>query len=72
VFRYDGFDVIGHASECKPLPGECQALLEPVMFAGERIREIPSAAAARAYAAAHRPRVPQWVDLSDELKGLQQ
>lgn len=72
VFRYDGFDVIGHASECQPVPGECRALLEPVMFEGRRVRGLPDASQARAWAADSRPRAPQSVDLSDELRALQQ
>ncbi len=72
VFRYDGFDVIGHISECKPRPGECRALLSPVMIGGQRAGEWPTVFEAQARFAAERPRTPQWIDLSDELRSLQQ
>jgi nicotinate phosphoribosyltransferase len=67
VFRYDGLDVIARADECKPLPGECQALLQPVLMNGERMGELPM----RRLDRFPLPQ-PQWTRLSDSLEALGQ
>lgn len=71
VFRYEGFDVIGRANECKPVPGDCTALLRPVMLAGKLLKPSPSAREARARAIELLPATPQRVELSERLKELQ-
>lgn len=70
VFRYPDFDVIGRASECRPEPGDCEALLRPVMLAGQRVSERESIGdlQRRAMASSWRPRD---VRLSAELEAIQ-
>ncbi len=72
VFRYEGFDVIGRANECKPVPGDCTALLRPVMLAGKLLKPVPSAKEARSLATELVPASPQQIELSARLKELQQ
>lgn len=71
VFRYDGFDIIGRLNECKPKPGECRPLLQPVMIAGRKLEELVTATEAREYCRKQVPTAPQRVELSEELKNLQ-
>ncbi|MCX6592241.1 MAG: nicotinate phosphoribosyltransferase [Acidobacteria bacterium] len=65
VFRYDGLDVIARADECQPLPGECRALLQPVMMNGERLGDLPWSRLDRF----PLPQ-PQGTRLSDSLEAL--
>ncbi len=65
VFRYDGLDVIARADECQPLPGECRALLQPVMMNGERLGDLPWSRLNRF----PLPQ-PQGTRLSDSLEAL--
>lgn len=61
VFRFSDHDVIGCSWECLgcgPDEPEAKALLRPVMLGGELIEPLPSAAAARAYAADCIKRLP--------------
>lgn len=70
VFRYPKFDVVGRASECRPEPGECEALLRPVIVAGKRTCERESIAGLqrRAMGASLHARD---VRLSAELEAIQ-
>jgi nicotinate phosphoribosyltransferase len=66
VFRYADFDLIGLATDCIPLPGECRALLEPAMAGGVRLasRELPRFDPATAA-------VSRGIRWSDALEALQ-
>jgi nicotinate phosphoribosyltransferase len=57
IFRYPGRDLLGRANE-SPVPG-CEALLRPVIFRGELLQPLPTAAEARALAAASIQALPR-------------
>lgn len=82
VFRYDGYDVIGLASDCGK--GDAEALLRPTIVNGELMEPPPGAKAARDHAAENVKRLPiacrslfpceeMWpVDYSRELVALRE
>jgi nicotinate phosphoribosyltransferase len=85
VFRYHAYDVLARSSECPSCPEgstPAEALLRPVMLAGQLIEPLPTAAQARNHAAECLSRLPAachslferpgaWpVDLSPELEAL--
>jgi nicotinate phosphoribosyltransferase len=71
VFRYNGFDIIGRATECRPEGGDCEPLLGPVMLAGKRVSEPEPLEEIQRRAARLRPVIPQAVRISEELEALQ-
>jgi len=90
IFRYADHDLLGRASECPSCPAgsdqenakPAEALLRPVIIAGRLVEPLPSAAQARAHAAACMVKLPApchslfesehpWrVELSTELECL--
>ncbi len=88
VFRYSDHDLLARSSECPACPGslitpgaEVEALLQPVILGGRVLEALPSAAEARAHAAASLAKLPSpchslfethgWrVELSSELEAL--
>jgi nicotinate phosphoribosyltransferase len=64
VFRYAAHDVVGLQNEC-PV-GDCQALLRPVIFQGELLEALPSAAQAREHAMTCVDRLPADVRSLDQ------
>jgi nicotinate phosphoribosyltransferase len=85
IFRYADHDMLGRASECPSCPAgatPAEALLRPVIIGGRLVEPLPSAAQARAHAAACMATLPApchslfenehpWrVELSTELEGL--
>jgi nicotinate phosphoribosyltransferase len=82
VFRYADRDMLGLAAECPQ--ADCEALLRPVIYRGELLEPLPSAAEAREHARRSLERLPKkyhslfecdppWrVDLTPGLKHLQE
>lgn len=89
IFRYSDRDVLARSSECPSCPGsapgvlaaDIEALLHPVILGGRLMEPMPTAAEARAHAAASLAKLPSpchslfethsWpVELSSELEFL--
>jgi nicotinate phosphoribosyltransferase len=85
IFRYADHDLLGRSSECPSCPPgalPAEALLHPVIIGGRLMESLPTAAEARAHAAASLARLPgpchslfetdlTWrVDISAELECL--
>jgi len=80
VFRYAKRDLVGTADECPP--GDCEALLRPVIYGGQLLEPLPPVSEARQHSLASMQRLPKklrslfecdppWaVELSPKLKGL--
>jgi nicotinate phosphoribosyltransferase family protein len=85
IFRSADHDVLARATECYACDkggSSCEALLRPVILAGQLVEALPSAADARKYAGESLARLPAtclslfagepaWrVDISPELSAL--